>query len=190
MIEHAALLGDFPVEVEAGGGFCGERLGRDGEFVVQGGEIGVELTFAAVDRGGVSHEIGIDLVFTRVVGEGDPLVDGGELILGGADLDADAGEALFGGVDVGFDGVEVEAVGEEWLECGVEFDDVLAQPVAEAMDWIRLVSASDFESAMAHASSIGEGVIWWRYCAPTCRGSYESAVWRREVRVWAQAQGA
>ena len=44
------------------------------------------------------------MVFARVVGEGDPLVDGGELILGGADLDADAGEALFGGVDVGFDG--------------------------------------------------------------------------------------
>ena len=54
-----------------GGGYGGSGLTgleyRDWET----GEIGVELTFAAVDRGGVSHEIGIDLVFTRIVGEGD-----------------------------------------------------------------------------------------------------------------------
>ena len=34
LVKRTALFGDFGVEVEAGGGFCGEGLGRDGEFVV------------------------------------------------------------------------------------------------------------------------------------------------------------
>ena len=133
--------------------------------------------------------IGIDLVFARVVGEGDPPLTDGEADPRRRDLDADAGEALFGGVDVGFDGVEAESVGEEGLEVRVRSTTCWTQPVAGEGLTVRVGECFQiFESAMAHASSVGEGLFGGELRSTVPRVGYESAVWRLEVRVL-QAQG-
>ena len=87
----------------------------------------------------------------------------------------------------GFDGVEVESVGEEWLERGV-LDDMLDPAGLQArIDQVGecfQILNRPWPTPPRSVKGLFGGDV-----APACRGSYESAVWRLEVRVLVQAQG-